>query len=125
MVGKFIVKRAKNGGYRFNLKAANGETVATGEIYSSIGNCESGIESVRRNASASVDDLTVSGYEPLQHPKYEVYKDKIGQFRFRLKASNGRIIANGEGYASKAGCLNGIKSVARNAADAPVIYDIE
>ena len=53
--------------------------------------------------------------------KFEVYKDKIGEFRFRLKAVNGEIIAVGEGYSSKAACLNGIESIKKNAPDAEIV----
>jgi uncharacterized protein YegP (UPF0339 family) len=47
--------------------------------------------------------------------------DKAGEFRFRLKARNGEIIAVGEGYKAKASCLNGIDSIRRNAPDAEVV----
>lgn len=47
--------------------------------------------------------------------KFEIYKDSQGEFRWRLRAANGEVIANGEGYTSKAGCLNGIESVRKNA----------
>ena len=50
--------------------------------------------------------------------KFELYKDAAGKFRFRLKASNGQVIATGEVYASKASALNGIESVRNNAGDA-------
>ena len=53
--------------------------------------------------------------------KFEIYKDKAGKFRFRLKASNGQIIAVGEGYKSKTSARNGIDSVKRHAPDAPVV----
>ncbi len=53
--------------------------------------------------------------------KFEVYKDARGEFRFRLKASNGQVIATGEGYKSKASCMNGIESIKKNAADAKVV----
>jgi uncharacterized protein YegP (UPF0339 family) len=53
--------------------------------------------------------------------KFELYKDKAGKFRFRLKAGNGEIIATGEAYESKAGATNGIESVKKNAADAPTV----
>lgn len=53
--------------------------------------------------------------------KFEVYKDKAGKHRFRLKAGNGQVIAVGEAYESKAACLNGIDSVKKNAADAVVV----
>jgi uncharacterized protein YegP (UPF0339 family) len=54
-------------------------------------------------------------------PKFEVFKDSKGEFRFRLKAPNGEIIATSEGYTSKAGCLNGIESVKTNAPIAEVV----
>jgi uncharacterized protein YegP (UPF0339 family) len=47
---------------------------------------------------------------------FEVYKDTRGEHRFRLKAPNGEVIATGEGYSSKAGCLNGIESIKENVA---------
>ena len=53
--------------------------------------------------------------------KFEVYKDKRGEFRFRLKAGNGQTIATGEGYTTKAACLNGIESIKKNAPEAPVV----
>ncbi len=53
--------------------------------------------------------------------KFEVYMDNSGKYRFRLKASNGQIIASGQGYATKDSCLNGIESVRRNAPEAPVV----
>ena len=53
--------------------------------------------------------------------KFELYQDARGEYRWRLKAANGQTIATGgEGYTSKAGCLNGIDSVKRNAPDAEV-----
>ncbi len=49
--------------------------------------------------------------------KFEVYQDKSGEYRFRLKAGNGEIIMTGEGYSSKSACMNGIESVKKNAQD--------
>jgi uncharacterized protein len=51
---------------------------------------------------------------------FELYTDKAGKYRFRLKAGNGEIIAVSEAYETKAGANNGIDSVRRNAADASV-----
>lgn len=50
--------------------------------------------------------------------KFEIYKDKAGQFRFRLKAGNGENILGSEGYTSKSACKNGIESVRKNSIDA-------
>ena len=119
-MGKFEVKQVKTG-YKFNLKAGNGEIIAVSEIYSSESACLNGIESVRKNAvEAAIEDQTAAGYETQKHPKFEVYLDKAGEYRFRLKAKNGEIIATGESYKQKAGCLNGIDSIKRNAPDSPV-----
>jgi len=54
-------------------------------------------------------------------PKFEVYKDAAGKFRFRLRAPNNEIIAVGEAYESKAGCMNGIASVKENAPKAEIV----
>jgi uncharacterized protein YegP (UPF0339 family) len=53
--------------------------------------------------------------------KFELFADKAGKFRFRLKAANGEIIAVSEAYESKASAKNGIDAVRRNAPDAPVV----
>lgn len=53
--------------------------------------------------------------------KFEVYTDKAGKFRFRLKAGNGQVIASGEAYESKKACLNGIESIRKNAPDATLV----
>lgn len=53
--------------------------------------------------------------------KFELYTDKSGEYRFRLKAGNGEVIAISEGYSSKSAALNGIDAVRRNAADAEVV----
>ena len=47
--------------------------------------------------------------------KFELYKDAAGKFRFRLKASNGQVIATGEAYESRSSALKGIESVRNNA----------
>ena len=123
-MGKFVVKETKNGGLKFDLKAGNGETIATSEIYNALTSCKNGIESVRKNsAKAGVEDQTVEGFEKVKHPKFEIYTDKAGEFRFRLKAKNGEIIATGEGYTSKSGCKNGIESIRKNAPDAAVVVE--
>ncbi|MBR6312954.1 MAG: YegP family protein [Oscillospiraceae bacterium] len=122
-MGKFLVKTTKSG-FMFNLKASNGEVIATSETYSSESACLNGIESVRKNAvDAKLEDQTVAGFETVTNPKFEVYKDKAGEFRFRLKARNGEIIAVGEGYKAKASCLNGIDSIRRNAPESPVVKE--
>ncbi|MCM6772765.1 YegP family protein [Nocardia sp. CDC159] len=53
--------------------------------------------------------------------KFEITKDKSGEFRIRLKAPNGEIIAVGQGYKSKAAAQNGIESIKKNAPAAEVV----
>ena len=119
-MGKFVIKATKTG-IKFDLKANNGEVIATSEVYTSEAACRKGIESVRTNALSAIEDQTVEPIEVQKHPKYEVYVDNAGEFRFRLKARNGEIIAVSEGYKQKPSCLNGIDSVKRNAPEAEVV----
>lgn len=122
-MGKFVIKKT-NTGIKFDLKAGNGEVIATSEVYTTKSACENGIASVQKNAPvAPVENQTVDGYAEEKNPKFEVYKDKAGEFRFRLKAANGQIIATGEGYTTCANCLKGIESVKKNAADATVVEE--
>lgn len=119
-MGKFVVKATKIG-FVFNLKAGNGEVIATSEVYTTEAACMKGVESVRKNAAeAKLEDQTVAEVAAVTNPKFEMYTDKAGEFRFRLKAHNGEIIAVSEGYKAKASCLNGIDSVRRNAPSAAV-----
>ena len=104
-MGKFLIKTTKTG-VKFDLKATNGEVIATSEVYNSLASCKKGIASVQRNApKAGIEDQTKEDFETVKHPKFEVYTDKAGEFRFRLKAANGQIIATSEGYKAKASCL--------------------
>ena len=120
-MGKFVVKET-NTGIKFDLKAGNGEVIATSEVYSSKAACLKGIASVQKNAPvAGIEDQTEADYAAVKNPKFEVYNDKAGEFRFRLKATNGQVIAASEGYVKKDSCKNGIESVKKNAADAPVV----
>ncbi len=123
-MGKFAIKTVKTG-VKFDLKAGNGEVIATSEVYTSRTSCLKGAESVRKNAPiAKLEDQTEDGFETVTNPKFEVYKDKAGEFRFRLKARNGEIIAVSEGYKAKASCMNGIESVRKNAPEAEIV-DVE
>ena len=119
-MGKFVVKEVKTG-KRFNLVAGNGEVIGVSEVYSSRSGLANGIKSVRKNAvAAAVEDQTVEGFEQVKNPKFEIYLDKAGEYRFRLKARNGEIILASEGYSQKSGCKNGIESVRKNAPEAEV-----
>ena len=125
-MGKFSIKATKTG-FTYSLIARNGQVIAVGgEVYNSIASIKKGIESVANNAPiAKIEDQTIEGFEKQSNPKFEIFKDKSGEFRFRLKAKNGEIIAASEGYVRKYSCKKGIESVRTNAVDAPVIQPEE
>jgi uncharacterized protein YegP (UPF0339 family) len=58
-------------------------------------------------------------------PVFETYKDKAGEYRFRLKAANGEVVAVGEGYSSKQGSLNGIELIKKYALVAKTVAEGE
>jgi uncharacterized protein YegP (UPF0339 family) len=119
-MGKFEIRKTATG-VKFDLRAGNGETVATSEVYETEAACRKGIESVRKNAEkAKMQDMTQDESKTVTNPKFELFQDKQGNFRFRLRARNGGVIAVSEGYSTKAACCGGIESVRRNGPDAPI-----
>ena len=113
-IGKYVIRKT-NTGIKFDLKASNGEVIATSEVYKSKPACMNGIKSVMTNAPvAALEDQTKEDAEKCKNPKFEMYLDKAGEHRFRLKAKNGQIIAVSEGYKVRKSCLNGIESVRIN-----------
>jgi len=122
-MGKFVIRKT-NTGFKFDLKAGNGEVIATSEVYKHLISCRAGAASVIGNAPrANIENQTEEDFLPKKHPKFEIYKDKAGEFRFRLKAANGEIILTGESYKAKAGSLKGIESIRRNAPESPVVAE--
>ncbi len=115
-MGKFVIHNT-NTGVKFDLKASNGEVIATSEVYSSLDACRNGVESVKKNAPVANVEV--------KNPKFEIYEDKGGEFRFRLKAANGQVIAVSEGYKALASCKNGIESVVKNAPEAEVVENVD
>lgn len=123
VMGKFLIRKTTTG-MKFDLKAGNGEVIASSQVYKSETSCRKGIASVQKNAPvAAVENQTVEEWKQEKHPKFEVYLDKAGEFRFRLKATNGQVIATSEGYKKLASCMKGIESVKKNAADAKVVIE--
>ena len=119
-MGKFLVKTVKTG-FNFNLLATNGQVIGVSEVYTTKAACLNGVDSVKRNAPiANLEDQTEEGFAAEKCPKFEIYTDKAGESRFRLKARNGEIILVSEGYVRKDSCLNGVESVRKNA-DSPIV----
>ena len=123
-MGKFLVKKT-NTGIKFDLKATNGQTIGTSEVFTTKAACLNSIASVQKNApDAPVEDQTVEGYEELKNPKFVLYTDKKGETRFKLNARNGEnILASGEGYTTKKAAENGIESVKKNAVDSEIVEE--
>ena len=106
MPGKFEIKAGRNGKFRFNLKASNGQTILSSESYDSRSGCEKGIESVRKNSASE--------------SRFERKSAKDGSAYFILKAANGEPIGKSEMYKTKRSMENGIASVGKNAPTASV-----
>ncbi len=94
--------------YRWRLKAANGAILATsGQGYKAKADCKNGVERIRKDAA---DKL-----------KFETYQDNNGEYRWRLKATNGQIIgSSSEGYTAKADCEHAIDLIKAGSAKAEV-----
>jgi uncharacterized protein len=118
MSPKFQVYKDAAGKTRFRLRANNNQIIAVGEAYEQHSSCINGIKSIQRNCNAEIEDLTTDG-KKIPNPKYQVFTDKKGEFRFHLKAKNGEIIAQGEGYKTKLSCIDGIK-VVKNSCNAEI-----
>jgi uncharacterized protein YegP (UPF0339 family) len=106
IMGKFVIKKRKDGEYQFNLVAGNGQNILASEGYAAKAGCLNGIESVKTN---SQDDS-----------KYDCKTSSNGKHYFNLKAANGQIIGTSEMYEGEAGCKNGVASVKNNAKDAAI-----
>ena len=119
-MGKYVIRKTATG-IKFDLRSGNGETVATSEVYETEAACRKGMESVRKNAEkAKILDLTLAEGKTVTNPRFELFQDKAGAFRFRLRARNGGVIAVSESYSTKAACENGMESVRNNAAEAQI-----
>ena len=106
MTGKFALTKTGSGQFAFNLKAGNGETILTSELYKAKASAQNGIESVKVNAS--IDS------------HFDRRTSKDGKSYFVLKAANGEIIGTSEQYSSLAAMENGVASVKTNAATASI-----
>lgn len=124
--GKFEIGPSADGGVKFTLKAANGQVILTSETYTTVSACKKGIESVAESSyMAAVEDQTVEGFEKEANPKFEIFTDKAGEYRFRLKAANGQIVGVSEGYTTIQSCKTGIESVYVNALEAAILEAFE
>ena len=126
-MGTFIIKKT-NTGFNFSLIAANKQKIAVAsQVYTTKASCKTGMASIAKNAAKCIsenriEDKTLKKPTTSTCPKFEIYFDKAGEYRYRLFAPNGESIAiSEEGYKTKSGCIKGMESVAVNAVDATII----
>ena len=126
-MGTFVIKKTTTG-FNFSLLAANQQKIAvSSQVYSSKSSCISATKSIAKFAEKCIaedriEDNSLQKPEKKSCPKFEIYVDKAVLYRYRLYASNGENIAIAEeGYKSKSGCINGMKSVSINAKDATIV----
>lgn len=122
-MARFVIRSVATG-VKFDLKAPNGQEILTSGVYACEAACRKGIASVVKNAAAAAvaDQMGTQGMA-VKNPRFEVYRDRAGEYRFRLKARNGEIIAFSDGYAAKAGCLDGIESVKKYVSQAEISWE--
>jgi uncharacterized protein len=102
MASKYELKQTPSGKFMFNLKAANGQTILTSELYNDKTGAKNGIKSVMKNGGNALNFVKKSS--------------KNGQPYFVLCAQNKEVIGKSEMYNGASGRNNGIASVMRNAA---------
>ena len=120
--GRFEINKSKDGKkFFFNLYASNKVGIATSQMYSTSQSALNGVKSVIANApKAPIEDQSLKTYETLPYPKWEIYVDNGGKYRFRLSASNGNCVCHSQGYTTKNACKNGIDSIIRSSKNAEI-----
>lgn len=110
-MGKYHVKKGKNGQYHFHLKADNGQIILQSEMYSTKGAAFGGITSCKENSG--------------QDGRYDQRTSTSGQWYFVLKARNGEIIGTSEMYSNRQALEKGIASCKMNGPSAGTQDDTE
>jgi uncharacterized protein YegP (UPF0339 family) len=109
-VQRYEIYKDVAGKFRFRLRATNNKIVAVGEAYETKDGCLNGVHAIKKYCGAEIEDLT-TGEANIANPKFQVYKDAAEKYRFRLRAPNNEIVAVGEAYESKFGCMSGVQGV--------------
>lgn len=119
-MGKFVIKRA-TGGFTFSFLGTDEKIIGSSEVYTSKTSAKGGIESVKRNATAVIEDQTQKDYKVEKTPKWEIFKDKSGGFRFRLIATNGKNVIHTSAFKTLAAANEGLSTIKKTAKAAPVV----
>lgn len=109
-MGTFLITTRTNGEFQFVLKAGNGQVILASEGYTTKAACENGVASVKTNSQVT--------------SRFDSLESKNGKFYFNLKATNGQIIGTSQMYEAASSKDNGIASVASNAPDAEIKYEL-
>ena len=107
MASAFEIAKASDGRFYFRLKATNGQVILSSQMYASKNGAETGIASVKTNASDAAN--------------YERKADNSGRPYFVLKAANSQVIGTSQMYSGDAEMENGVASVMKNAPDADIV----
>lgn len=108
-MGKFEIYNDAKGGFRFRLKATNGQAILASQGYKGKAGCTNGIESVKKNSQDSA--------------RFEKLQSKSGDWYFNLKSTNGQVVGTSQMYSSESAMQNGIASVGNNAPDAEIVEE--
>lgn len=117
----FQIKKTDTG-YNFLLLAANGQPIGSSQVYKSLKSAVAGANAVKKaSEAAETEDQTKEGFEEKKNPKFVVYLDKGGEYRFRLQSSNGQNVLASQAYTTLESCQNGVASVVKNAAESEIV----
>ena len=108
-MGKFEVFNDAKEGFRFRLKATNGQVILASQGYKEKAGCTNGIESVKKNSKDSA--------------QFEKLQSKSGEWYFNLKSTNGQVVGTSQMYSSETAMKIGIDSVGNNAPDAEIVEE--
>ena len=112
IAARYEVLGADNGEFYFNLVATNGEIIGTSELYTTESSAKSAVDGV-----IAVLQNPTSAPAEAGGPRFETFKGKDGKSYFRLRAANGQIVLQSQGYSSKSKADAGVKAVKANAID--------
>lgn len=116
---RYLVRETSDGAWYFVLTAANGEIIGVGEMYASVSNVNRAIASVVNVVKATVAN-------PVSAPagaKFETFRGLDGKYYFHVRARNGEIILQSQGYTTRTAATNGIASVQTNGTN-PARYSV-
>jgi uncharacterized protein YegP (UPF0339 family) len=111
---RYLQREASDGSRYFVVTATNGQIIAISEMYATAANAERGAATVQK----IVTNIVSTGAAAQIDTRFEIFKGLDGKFYFHLKAHNGQIVLQSQGYTTKTSATNGVASVKTNGANA-------